>query len=194
MKLAKEEIVFIDTYLKNHDVIFLDIRYEMIDHIASAVEEKMEEESLDFYDAFKNYMAVNRKELFKNNEGSYLKVNVAFAKTLIQPYNIILGTSCLLLCYNFQEYISKINSGIWIFILIFAIIITFFIINSKIRYYAIEQNGYVLNVIYFINLFINGFYKDFYGNYISVTVVLFLTLAFFIHCIKTIIKFRIQHL
>ena len=33
MKLTKDDIVFIDTYLKNNDVIYDDIRYEMIDHL-----------------------------------------------------------------------------------------------------------------------------------------------------------------
>ena len=37
-KLTKENIQFIDNYLKNSDVIFDDIRMEMVDHVATAVE------------------------------------------------------------------------------------------------------------------------------------------------------------
>ncbi|MBD3725032.1 MAG: hypothetical protein IE891_09740, partial [Flavobacteriaceae bacterium] len=51
MSLNKEQIKFIDNYLKNSEVIYYDIRMEMLDHIASAVEQKMEAENLDFYDA-----------------------------------------------------------------------------------------------------------------------------------------------
>ena len=66
MKLTKEYIQFIDNYLKNSEVIYYDIRMEMHDHVASAVEQKMEAENLDFYDAFKSYMVVNKKEVLKN--------------------------------------------------------------------------------------------------------------------------------
>ncbi len=62
MKLTTENIKFIDNYLKNSEVIYYDIRMEMLDHVATAVEEKMEAENLDFYDAFKSYMVVNKKE------------------------------------------------------------------------------------------------------------------------------------
>jgi hypothetical protein len=56
MRLTKQQIQFIDTYLINSEVIYVDIRLEMLDHIALAVEEKMEVENQDFYDAFKDYM------------------------------------------------------------------------------------------------------------------------------------------
>ena len=51
-KLTKENIRFIDTYLLNSSVYYKDIREEMIDHVATAVELRMAKESEDFYDAF----------------------------------------------------------------------------------------------------------------------------------------------
>ncbi len=42
--LTPEQIKFIDTYLKNSGVEFLDVRVEMIDHVASAIEEKLEKD------------------------------------------------------------------------------------------------------------------------------------------------------
>ena len=64
MKLNEEQIKFIDKYLQKSDVIFVDVRAELIDHIASAVEEKMHSENLDFYDAFKdaNHFAFYMKD------------------------------------------------------------------------------------------------------------------------------------
>lgn len=47
-KITQEQIKFIDNYLQKSDVIFVDIRDELTDHIASAVEEKMDAENLDF--------------------------------------------------------------------------------------------------------------------------------------------------
>ena len=52
-KLCKENIQFIETYLENSDVYYADIRMEMTDHVASAIESKMElENSDDFYSVF----------------------------------------------------------------------------------------------------------------------------------------------
>ncbi len=42
MKLTKEQIQFIDDYLKEQKVKFWDIRIELIDHIASKLEENPE--------------------------------------------------------------------------------------------------------------------------------------------------------
>ena len=68
MKLTAENIQFIDNYLKNSEVIYYDIRMEMLDHVATAVEQKMQSENLDFYDAFKSYMVVNKREILKGNK------------------------------------------------------------------------------------------------------------------------------
>ena len=65
MKLTKENIQFIDNYLLKSEVFYADIRMEMIDHVASAAEVKMESDNLDFYDAFKNFMVVSKKEILK---------------------------------------------------------------------------------------------------------------------------------
>ena len=48
MSLSSENIKFIDNYLKNSEVIYYDIRMEMLDHVATAVERKMQTENLDF--------------------------------------------------------------------------------------------------------------------------------------------------
>lgn len=68
-QLSQEQIKFIDTYLQKSDVVFVDIRAELTDHVASAVEEKMEAENLDFHDAFKDFMIHNKKEILR--ERSY---------------------------------------------------------------------------------------------------------------------------
>ena len=44
MKLSKESIQSIDSYLKHEGFVYVDIRMEMVDHVANAVEEKMEVE------------------------------------------------------------------------------------------------------------------------------------------------------
>ena len=68
MKLNKNQIQFIDGYLQRNDVIYVDIRAEMIDHIATGVEEKMKVEDIEFHDAFVSYVNSNRKEIFSMNK------------------------------------------------------------------------------------------------------------------------------
>ena len=54
--LNQEQIKFIDHYLQVSKVRYVDVRSELTDHIATAVELKMQDEALDFYEAFKNYI------------------------------------------------------------------------------------------------------------------------------------------
>ena len=63
MSISQSDLKFIDTYLVNSDVRFIDIRIELTDHIATAVENKMAAENVSFYDGFKDYMAQNKKQL-----------------------------------------------------------------------------------------------------------------------------------
>ena len=50
MKLLKEQITYIDDYLKHHKVKYWDIHIELLDHIVTTVEEKMEQ-GISFDDA-----------------------------------------------------------------------------------------------------------------------------------------------
>lgn len=50
MKLTKEQITYIDDYLKHHKVKYWDIRIELLDHIVTTVEEKLGE-GISFDDA-----------------------------------------------------------------------------------------------------------------------------------------------
>ena len=108
MKLTKEEIQFIDTYLKSSGVLYADIRQEMVDHVATGVEQKMGEEALDFYQAFKAYMRVHKKDLLKNTTTRWRFSWDAvrqFSLFMVQPYSILMG----ILLFFFFKYID-VNS------------------------------------------------------------------------------------
>lgn len=62
-KLSNEQIQFIDNYLYNSGVRYIDIRSEMTDHVATALE-TMEG---DFGQNFSGYMISNKKELLSGN-------------------------------------------------------------------------------------------------------------------------------
>lgn len=63
-KLTTQEISFINKYLKNSGVQYADIRYEMTDHVATALEELEGE----FYDNFKEYMVKHKALLLESNK------------------------------------------------------------------------------------------------------------------------------
>ena len=102
MKLSKQEIQFIDNYLQKHDVVFVDIRTEMIDHIATAVEDKMDKESIDFYDAFKSYMITNRKDILKSN-----KQNWSYSFSEIKKFALFLVKPQMLIVLGLLLVVSK---------------------------------------------------------------------------------------
>ncbi|MBC3845719.1 hypothetical protein H8K90_04970 [Winogradskyella echinorum] len=51
MKLTKDEIKFIDDYLIKNEVKFWDVRLELLDHIVSAVEDKITNDGTSFNEA-----------------------------------------------------------------------------------------------------------------------------------------------
>lgn len=60
MKLTEKQIGHIEAALQNMGMVYRDIRQEMTDHVASAIEEM---EGYDFYAGFRQYMLLHKKEL-----------------------------------------------------------------------------------------------------------------------------------
>jgi hypothetical protein len=204
MKLTSQEIVFIDNYLQKSDVIFIDIRAEMTDHIATAVEDKMQQEDLDFYDAFKDFMSVNKKEILSRNNSNFKyfqEAILSFSKTLYQPYNLVFAASLILIFYSLFSFFDEVKVlktlkvvlfiGIFGFAIIQAIY-TFIIIKK--RYLYLEKTSFVLMVVYYIHLFSNGFYKEDGGNVYSIGITMFLFFAFLVHYFATVRKFRMKYI
>lgn len=162
MKLEVKDIKFIDEFLKRNDVIFVDIRAEITDHIASAVEEKMETEKICFYDAFRFYMIENKKEIFKMNTKSWfdslLEIK-SFILFICKPKNILLPFIVTSLIWIFQtnSFIKNFQDSFSIYFLVFAFLLSvinilyFWIIKRK-RFYFVEKTSKVLLFLYWINL------------------------------------------
>jgi len=107
MKLTQDQIQSIDTYLINSDVRFIDVRIEMVDHIAEALEVKMKDEQLSFYEAFKRYMLEHKKDLLKNYEKlkkkNQLKGFSAVWHNLKKPWMIIVFALSFVFLMNFNS-------------------------------------------------------------------------------------------
>ncbi len=159
--LTTQNLKFIDNYLKNSEIVYDDIRMELIDHIASAVEEQMRVENTDFYDAFKNYMILNKKTLLKNFAGggfkSFEPIRI-FSKYLLKRNSIVFAFLFFLGIYFFQYqldktyFIEEFHTYWFSFFFLFAIAhFIFFHFIKKKRFFVLEQSFLVL---FFINYLI----------------------------------------
>lgn len=166
MKLTSEQIQFIDKYLLKSEIFFVDTRMELTDHIASAVEEKMQSENLDFYDAFKEYMVVNKKELLKQSKTTWAdlkKIAKTFFRAFLHPAILII----LPLAYLISDFIHRddsINTGNMLIktnflLLIIFVPLTILTYVLKKRFSTLERLTTVMTLTYnsiiFVLFFLN---------------------------------------
>jgi hypothetical protein len=186
MKLTPENITFIDNYLKNSEVIYYDIRMEMLDHVATAVEQKMNAEHLEFYDAFKSYIMVHKKEILKGNkeEGLHFKEPLKkFCLFAIQPFQVLLALIISFAVYMFTIKVGFTNSNEYFFICILVAYITFgichFLIHKNKKYYYIDKNFSILFILFQAgNLFYKCVYENLTSSVIFNSVILFVFIVF----------------
>ncbi|WP_349664702.1 hypothetical protein IZU89_07050 [Cellulophaga lytica] len=168
MELTKENIKFIDTYLKNSDIMFTDVRTEMVDHVATAVSEEMDSKNLTFYDAFKAYMVVHKKDLQQYNKQFKKTTDKIVLKSLfkkfIAPLNIGVMVSSFFLLIQFfplgdKKFIEFVPFGF----LIIAILIYYIVAlkKRKQRFSGIERAGLILTLSFQLyNAFQNPFFNE----------------------------------
>ena len=187
MKLSKENIQFIDNYLKNTEVIYYDIRMEMLDHISSAIEHKMELENLDFYDAFKEYMVVNKKDILKGNKeegGLHFKEPLKkFGLFIIQPFQLVLALCVFLSVYfltNYFGFKDFYEHYFWVIIISYLVFgFIHFLLTRKKKFYYIDKNFSILFLLYQIcNLFYRSMNENILSAVVFNSIVLFVFIAF----------------
>ncbi|MCP4054026.1 MAG: hypothetical protein GY739_13345 [Mesoflavibacter sp.] len=149
-KLTKEDIQFIDTYLDNSDVVYADVRLEMVDHIASDIENSMKNgDERDFYYIFKDYM-VNNKASLLNNYKSFKsktlnKLTLKLLRSFLTLKSIFLTCVLLGLGLFFKEHIvTYLNEDVFIMLWFFTTLLVFVLwlysnTKTKTRFIAIEQ-------------------------------------------------------
>ena len=186
MKLTAENIQFIDNYLKNSEVIYYDIRMEMLDHVATAVEQKMQAENIDFYDAFKSYMVVNKKEILKGNkeEGLYFKEPLKkFGLFSIQPIQILLAIGIFSIVYFFTQYFGINDFTKYIYVIIiatyFVFLILHYLLTWKKKFYYIDKNFSIIFLLYQLANPLHRIANEGFTSYVIFnSIVLFVFFAF----------------
>ena len=151
--LSKEEIQFIDTYLKNSDVRFADIRMEMVDHVASELENRMSEDGTDFYDTFKWYMAENKSSLLKQNRNYLNEAEKKLFKQLFRNIASWQGFSILVVSFLVVFFLKQLFNSDWLEVLPLILNLVAFgvygnrIMKLKLRFSAFEHIGIYLFVL-----------------------------------------------
>ena len=155
MKLTKENIQFIDNYLENSGVKYIDIRFEMTDHVATALE-GMEG---SFYDSFKSYMLQHKKELLQSNSKFTKAAGKRALKIillgLLKPATLIVFILCyiilkVLLNYFPQAQVLDIYSAVYVFFMAAAVL--------KYKYFRTKYHKYSvidkINAVLFTTLYV----------------------------------------
>ena len=157
MSLSSENIKFIDNYLKNSEVIYYDIRMEMLDHVATAVEQKMEAENLDFYDAFKSYMVLNKKEVLKSNPKRFKLLGIALKNYFLYFFTLKAIVSIIavymffkVLTFYFKADVINYYGSIVVFV---TVMLSFFyyhfkLKSQKIRFSSLETITSITFIFY----------------------------------------------
>lgn len=190
-KLSEENIRFIQNYLKNSQMVFIDVRLEMTDHVASAIEENLNKNAeLEFYDAFKTYMIQHKKELLKRTlkhrwdlDKKALKI---IGRNLFHP--LIAGLFLLVLTIlYFADLPARSIEFLWIPALVISSIYIFpFFIY---RYLKISFLNHLVSLALWVNYVVfQLFFRSNPENELLFKSVILLALWFNMSALKTIIE------
>lgn len=171
-KLSQENIQFIDTYLKNSEVVFNDIRIEMVDHVASDIEQQIENgDTRDFYYIFKDYMVKNKAQLINENRKysrisdkkivkSVLKKALSFNGVLI--FIGIVFSFNLVAEFTTQVQLFRVYKYAPLAVMVFTALVYFIIVKRKQeRYSLLERMGlYFILIFQIIDIFIKPFVQS----------------------------------
>jgi len=161
MKLTKEQILYIDDYLKYHKVKYWDIRIELLDHIVTTVEEKIKK-GISFDDAMievhKNFG--NSMKMFWNSHVEYsIFANGNGFKDLVQTKREQINKKYRKL--YFKEFFNLFNSvkSLSIIVLLIYIEYVLFSTQSSLNFKKINLILFIIPIIVIISLFFYQYYK-----------------------------------
>lgn len=139
-KLTQEHIRFIDDYLYNAGVHYVDIRYEMTDHVAAAIENM----DGDFGENFSAYMLRNKEELLKSNRSFKQDALMRSGKLLLANFMrlplIIITGILFFLAFLLSAKIGYDEVFTWFMILQVSMAVIFY--GMYIYYWLVSKDKY----------------------------------------------------
>lgn len=147
MKLTNEQIEIIDQTLIGKGVVYDDIKLELLDHIATDIEDKMENQEYDFDTTFSNTMVKWERALEETSNlwgnfvgprividklSSFYKSQYKFSLLAVIFFSVLMTTITTL---NSEEYVYNtlklVFSSVYFLFCLAAIISIFFIWKIK---------------------------------------------------------------
>ncbi len=148
MEITKNQIVEIESYLNSKGITYIDIQYEILDHIITDISEIMQVQNLSFGEAWK-IVQQKWKPSFEKKSSWWLGLatykpavlidkSVRIYKPLYRKYILLmmsLSAVTTIILYNFTTTISSfknlIENGISIGILLYTVQMLFWAISIK---------------------------------------------------------------
>ncbi|MCH2034183.1 MAG: hypothetical protein MK202_11800 [Tenacibaculum sp.] len=192
MELNKEQIKKIDSFLEAIGVEYIDIRFEIVDHIASEIEDNVEDidsffKEDGFQTPFLKYMLSRKKEFETKYKNQVKKLNWFYTKNLckgilnlISKPKILLPISILIfLCIQFGNlYLKEISIALFMLLIGSYVFILFrfrtfgkkFENVKFVKFYTVLNSFLVILPINFPNIF-SVLYE---GNYSTIVMYFYL--------------------
>lgn len=135
MKLTGEQIRFIDTYLKNSGIVYEDIRFEMTDHVATALE-AMDGE---FYENFREYMVANKASILEADK-RFKKIALrralrSLADNMLKPMPLLSAIAIGITAYAFAAAVGNDRAGVVLDVTYMSLLFLFAVLYLW-RYFA----------------------------------------------------------
>ncbi len=158
-KLTAEQITKIDLALSKMGIAYMDIRCELIDHAATAIEQKEE----DFDIALEEYIKLNKKQLKKTNRKMFFagmgKAYRQLFQNMVKPVFII-GTVLLFAALMLLTQIINIELITQLSFLVFCLIGTvtssvflFRTFRYRRSYSGVIPFGFIVLGLLYLNIF-----------------------------------------
>jgi len=156
-KLTQEEIKYIDNYLKFLKVDYIDVRVELVDHLASEFENKSEYVLLeDFLRPKKNFVKSFEKKLHKQKHWAYQRsLFKGILRYFISPKYMVISVGLLMLLNALTfSFSSKIVNHIFIVTLILPQLVHLYMFKKpKDMHRNIQSARYIMSIMSFPTLF-----------------------------------------
>lgn len=174
MKLSPLQIDAIDKFLQHNNVKYVDIKLELLDHIASQIEALMSNQNNSFEEAYE-IVTINWNPRFRSSSSPFIGLFYSFPKivldrlvTRVKKHNLILFCFTTLFCipmFYYKDYIRLILTPFDVLFNLLTIVLSLFFyfllikinIHSKPTSYRflVNQSAPAIIFITFFNIMID---------------------------------------
>ena len=173
MKLSENQIKKIDLLLEKYSIKYLDIKYELIDHIASQIEDLMNTKSKSFEEAMP-IVIQTWLPVFKSQSSFWIGLIYSFPKVIIHKIELTVKKRSIIFLFflllwilpmffyqkRLNTFLMPMDHSVDFLVIIFSLIICLLIVLVNIKSkptvsrFLINQSSFVL-IFSFLTLLLN---------------------------------------